>query len=733
MIRAIIRALITSLCATELVAQGGVAGNEIRSASVRVLAGQVVDAGNGKPVEGAIVTIDPIAAPGSNVSTRAIVDSTDLASARSMASETAADGRFRFEIAGGGRYRAVVRAPGYARLERTLEPTDLDGLLVLALRAVPVALDAMTITASRREQRLADAIVPTVLISRREIEESGASDVASVLTEQTGVQLDAGVPAGAGVQLQGFGDRRVLILLDGQPLVGRINGNLDLARLPLAMVSHIEIVKGPQSTLFGSDAIGGVVNVVTRRNRIAPASIVVSATGGSQGRRDVDVGLTQTLGGVEYSADVGRHETALTSGVSGNDGTFARSWNGRGSADYRLAPGRELFASLFGVLEEQRYRTGQIYRFSDNDQWSGRAGARLQHGAHRLVPLFYVSRFTHLSRGALAPRPVSDSGARDVQTLYEAELAYNGLFSRTAIDAGVELRREQISADRVPGGTRSLDGVESFGQLTLPLGTVSLAAGGRVSHSEQWGTSATPRLAALWRPAEPLGIRASISRGFRAPDFKEMYLEFVNQSAGYAVMGNPALKPERSTSAALSVEWAGSSLYSSAEVFAHDYTNFIQSVLADDAGTYSYDNVGRGTSRGLELDVAATAGNLRGEAGYALLRTRDHATRQALLGRAEHSGRASLALAPRRLPRLSITGIFTGSAPLQRDASGNVIREQAGYARMDIRVAHDVRRDLTLSLGADNVFDRQLGTDWPGYTGRRVYAGASWRALGDPR
>src|SRR5690606_31627318 len=112
-----------------------------------------------------------------------------------------------------------VRALGFL-------PTSVDlgggDTVRVRLTAAPLALDRVVVTAARREQRLADAVVTTEVVGRREIEQSGATDLASVLTEQTGIQLHGGHPSGAGVMLQGIGAERVLVLLDGQPLVGRV-------------------------------------------------------------------------------------------------------------------------------------------------------------------------------------------------------------------------------------------------------------------------------------------------------------------------------------------------------------------------------------------------------------------------------------------------------------------------------------------------------------------------------
>src|SRR5687768_17706765 len=134
----------------------------------------------------------------------------------------------------------------------------------VARDSVAQRLERVVVTSSRRAQRLKDSPVSVEVIPREEIRRSGASDLASLLVERAGIDLQGGHPAGEGVMLQGIGSERVLILLDGQPLAGRISGVFDVSRIPTAMVERVEVVKGPQSTLYGTEAMGGVVNIITR-------------------------------------------------------------------------------------------------------------------------------------------------------------------------------------------------------------------------------------------------------------------------------------------------------------------------------------------------------------------------------------------------------------------------------------------------------------------------------------
>ena len=662
--------------------------------------GRVVDAATGEPIAGAVLR------HGGAVAT------------------TDAHGAFRL---GGGTAAAIdVTRLGYAPRRVSVPASPGDTLLIL-LVALPRSLETTIVTAARREQKLKDAVVSTEVIGRREIEASGATDVAAALAGQTGIQLDGGVPSGAGVLLQGLGSRRVLVLVDGQPLVGRVNGTLDLSRLPTGMVERIEIVKGPQSALYGSEAMGGVINLITRRPARRGLEAELDLTGGSHRRRDASLAALGRFADVDVGFDAGHREVGLVPGRDGDAGTIARRWDVAPRGAWRVGKRTILDASSMAVLERQRYRLGQLYNHADNTQLGARAGysRRLGMSGSRVGATLYHSRFEHRFRRSTTPEPVSGTGERDVQTLSKLDLGGSARIVGAWIDGGVEMRHEAIEAERVQGGHRRSSSLEPFVQGTWIIGRASIVPGVRASWSTQWrGSAVTPRLAALWRPIAPLGLRASVSGGYRAPDFKELYLEFVNAAAGYAVRGNPDLTPERSINVSAGAEWRTDRFEARVSGFHNRFTDFIETVEVG-PGEYSYRNIEAGRTAGIDVDGAIAGGWWRIEPGYAWLRARDEAGRP-LLGRPSHSARVSAAVSAASGPRLSVAVIATGAAPIARD-SGGAARWRDRYVRLDTRIAQEVRSRFELVVAAENLLDQRLGEDWPGFTGRLISVTVRWK------
>ena len=675
------------------------------------LSGRVVEAGSGDPVRGASVSV--VGEP-------------------SLVVLTNEDGAWRLGPLAAGDVALRVEHLAYAHAE--LRVTTTSGGVRIALTPRPLDLEAVVVTAGRRPQALAETPVPTELVSRAEIERSGATDLASVLTERTGVELQGGHPAGSGVMLQGMGSERVLVLLDGQPFVGRVAGVTDISRVPTSIIERVEVVKGPQSTLYGSEAMGGVVNIVTRQ----PADIAFtgggSVVGGAQGRLDLGGHGMAALGGFSVLGDLGHRSIELAPGQGSANGALASRWDGL--AKLRWLSASDALAvetSVFGVDERQRWRTGQLYQFADNRQWSTRVAATWNAGAHRLAPTLYATGFDHLSRRATTSEPVEGSGDEENHRLYEGELLYGLDLGRIALDAGVESRFERVESPRLSTGVDDRSTIETFAQATFELGAVTLVPGLRGSWSNPWGTHLTPRLAALWRPTESLALRASAGEGFRAPDFKELHMEFLNigPGFGYVVRGNPDLEPEVSRNVTGSVEWNAERVYMRVQGFHNRFERFIETqAVGDSAGVtvYTYGNIDDGSTSGVELESGVNRGPWRLELGGTVLRAVRAESDEPLLGRPSNSARATLGWAHPIGLRVSGTGLYTGRTPMTRDEQGTQYRD--AWTRFDARVAQRLAGGVELVLGVDNILDTTVDL-WPGFTGRHIYAGVSWNGSAD--
>jgi outer membrane receptor for ferrienterochelin and colicins len=480
--------------------------------------------------------------------------------------------------------------------------------------------------------------------------------------------------------------------------------------------------------------MGGVVNIITRSPDSAAFGATAMLFAGTQGRLDGAAGIVAGRGSLSGSLDVSRRVTETTPGRAAEGGALAARTDLAAKLRWAHDTTISLEAAVLALDERQRWRTGSFYDFGDNQQVSGRVGATWTRGRHRIAPTVFASVFDHLSRGSTEPQPIAgDTGQRQLQRVFQAEVLYStSLGSRAvhALDLGVQVKHDDTESGRVRGGVRSATSVEPFAQLELvPSPNVSILPGIRVSHNSRWGTHTTPRVATRFRVSDGLTLRASAGTGFRAPDFKELYMFFQNTAAGYAVIGSEDLRPESSRNVTGGAEWSGDRAYLRGQLFWNGYRNFIETRAITPPGeppVFQYANIGNGWTRGVDIETGVSIRSFRVESGYSGLATRDEATGQSLLGRPSHSGRATLGYALPGGTRASVSGIHTGRTPMLRDeVTGAVTSWRDAYGRVDVRLAHRLPGGFELVGGADNLFDRRPA-EWAGFTGRHLYTALSW-------
>lgn len=599
-------------------------------------------------------------------------------------------------------------------------------------RAHPLA--GLVVTASRRLQVSSDAPVATQLIDHAAVVRSGAQDLQALLTQYVGIDPEPSVVGSGGVQLEGLSSEHVLVLIDGQPLVGRIDGELDLSRVPAQIIDHVEVIRGPLSTLYGSSAMGGVINVITRDPAATPPAVTVRALGGSQDRTDAGADLSTDIGPVHGAFDVGRRIDDVQPGRADQSAARARRWDG--NARLHWSPGSHgtaIDAEFLGVSENQRWEDGQLYYFSDNTQADARLSASTLAGAGgsgKLVGTLYYSDFAHLSRQATLPEPVSDSGDQSSESLARAEVTYTApVTANQVLDVGVDVDRDALTSDRITSGHRTSLEADPYAQYTVTVGRLAIVPGVRVSYSDQWGSHITPKVATLLRLPAGFALRASVGAGYRAPAFKELYLTFLNAAVGYVVNGNPDLQPETSVNVAAGLAWTTRRVYAGVQAYTNHFSQFIESVQLADSGSieqYTYGNVASGTTRGVDVDAGLVWGYVAVDGSYSRVYARDQTANVPLLGVTPQSFRLSVHTTGPAGFQPSVTLLYWAAAPASQSTLGftTVTAYRAPFTRVDARLARSVGGGVELQAGVQNLFDAQP-LDWPGITARQIYAGAT--------
>jgi len=599
------------------------------------------------------------------------------------------------------------------------------------------------VTGSRSVEHVRDAPVAVEVITRRDIEASGARDIAELLSGRPGVEVITGF-AGAGLRLQGLGPEYSLLLVDGERVSGRVDGQLDLSRLSTDNIEQIEIVKGPSSVLYGSDAMSGVVNIVTRKaRRPLGAEARVSYGGlrqleleGSGEGRGERWGLR--LGGGyrrrdAYSLDPSRVST------SGSDLDSYR-YSGRG--EFRVSERFQLEAKAEGNRKVQRgvdgLDTGAVIdRASQDEAFLATLLPTWELSEHTTLSFTgHYSRFRHRfvydQRGASALDRIDET----LEQLAKVGVQLNQALGEShQLVAGVEALGEALASDRLEGGRGQRSRLSLFAQDSWRVVSGLVAVPGlRVDVDSQFGTVGTPRLALRFDPLQALTLRASYGFAFRSPSFQELLIDFENPSVGYVVAGNPALRPETSRGASVAGEarpvegtlvWLG--------LFRNDLRDMITVVtLPEVAGLrFGYDNIARATVQGVEVGWnQRLPASILVELGYTFTHARDSTENRPLPGQAAHrlTARASWRRRAWGL-EASVRTALVGARPYYEDGDGDGVEETVlapRYMTLDAQVSKDLGEVLRLFVAGNNLAGAGDARFLP-IPPRSFYAGVSAR------
>ncbi|MDX2261371.1 MAG: TonB-dependent receptor [Gemmatimonadales bacterium] len=595
--------------------------------------------------------------------------------------------------------------------------------LHLTLTAMAPMLEELVVSGSRREQRAAEVAMPVIVAGREEVAAQGATAVDQVVQELPGVQALPTPPAGSTVSIRGLGDARVLVLVDGEPAPGALLDNRDLSRLSTLHVDRIEVVKGPHSALHGSDALGGVINVITEAPD-GPLRLDLRSRAGDLGRREAAVAAVRG-GRLALRGSAGVRQQDRVPGIIDLVDAFERTWDASGSVRYRLSDATQLRADGRWFQERQRWEgTGGFNQFTDTWAATAFVEATGRVGEARWRVRTAGQEYQYRFRQARGLDPIANSGAPPQrERVWRTTVGGSAPLLGQVVDAGVDVGfRDVQAADRLVGAQLGDRMAEAYVQSSVVLGPVLVTPAGRVTHNSRWGTALTPSLAVAWEPAATLRLRGNASRGFRGPTFKELGWTFANLQGGYVLQGTPTLRPERSWQLAVGATWAaGGGVAFEADIFRNDVKDLIDLTAGGQtpAGllVFAPRNVSEARTEGVEVGARLQRGWLTAAGGYEYLRAVDRTTGVPLNRRATHAARLRLTGAWRgpRAGRLDVTLRYTGAAPiLGNDAGPNagaigaavgIVGTQGAFAALDLHGQVSVLRGLAIDAGVDNVLD----------------------------
>ena len=460
-------------------------------------------------------------------------------------------GKFLIKKVDTGSQTVKISRIGYMPYSRMIEikPND-DIFLKVLLDERVYSNKTVVVTASRTSKELEDVSVPVSVVDQEEIEMSGNLRLSDVLSEQLGLNLVSN--HGTGIQLQGFNPEYTLILIDNQPVIGRSAGTLDLTRLAVGDIKQIEMVKGPSSALWGSDALAGVINIITDKGK-RPVSWEMNSQYGNYNTYDFSNNLS-------FRNEKFRGRFFLnTNGSDGYDLNPATitptipqyaNYTASGGFSYRFNPTVEVRLNGRYYKEDQSYVSGYNYL---NESTIRLADGRQDQSDFNINPELVLSFGNRQLLEATAFISGFDSETEEiyqddgsqyyyekyVQKLRKYEIKSSTFWhdENTTVFGGgynVEDLNAEIYADIPEFSSQFI-----YAQHEISLSEkLSLTSGFRFDNHSKYQSQISPKFSALYKVNDILTLRGSWGMGFKAPDFRQLFLNFTNPIAGYSVFGS---------------------------------------------------------------------------------------------------------------------------------------------------------------------------------------------------
>ncbi len=584
-------------------------------------------------------------------------------------------GRFGFGKLYAGTYRLEASCVGYETVSLSVRiGTTGHTPLHIVLKEAEAQLDAVEVTAAREnpDQVLTSLQAVQVVhsIGREQIEAMGSRRLDEVLREQTGMAIVSDVGSGnrsVGLQLQGFSSEYITILLNGQPVGGRHGGNLDLSRISAHDIERIEIIKGASCSFYGSEALGGTVNIITRQNIRVPSLSGALRWGSYQTTDAAASGETPFASGNGY-AHLGI-SYYRTGGFNVNpylkEGKTAppyRNWEANGRSRWQLTPAGYLnvsarYADRYSVMERNYGAMPTADRLAESDFNGMVSWDQYYSRGHRLLARYYATAYSSGQEVRLLTNDRLLQSNNFTEQLHKSEVQHSFAPFRDRVRISSGLGAEwQVTQAEVSGTGGQMLNYFAFSQSNWEVRPgLSAVAGLRYDGNSRFGGRLNPSVGMQYQARPWLRLHASLGTGFKSPTYRQMYQRFTNLSQGYTVLGAnnvqealaemeaagdlqqvwaiagqvKALEPEtaRSFNLQLSVQPA-TSLSVTLNTFYNDIRNLITSqpigLKRNGAQVFSWFNIASLYSRGIEAGGSWTAG--RGftvSAGYQLLDMKD--------------------------------------------------------------------------------------------------------------
>lgn len=577
-----------------------------------------------------------------------------------------------------------------------------------------VVLDTITVTTPlRRESSLERSTSSVTVIDEAEIRRSAALDLPSLLRSVAGLSINqsGGMGSRTGVSIRGAKPQQTLVLINGVNIKGITAGEASIFNIPLDAVERIEIAKGAHSAQYGSDAIGGVINIITRSGGNCGKDICTTVSAGVShpwgGHAGVRVGgtapdgATFSLGGRVIGTRGYDFTTPGNPDNEPDDDGFLQ-----GSLDFaydkELGWGAIHASGLYARSRNQYDATplnwtGQPNpNEADNDLFAGKVGVRIDHTEDWLSRVEFSTALDHQKNFRRGTTANDVYGTTRYGIAASTQRTFDLGAARNVLILGAEAFHEKVDST-VAYNVTARDLAAGYAQYSLEFSGLTVDAGVRYDHNSQFGGATTYNLGASYQIVPGLTARASHGTGFRAPTFNDLY---------WPVFGNPNLQPETSKTYEIGLRWQPTA-DTVLDIAYYDtrLRNFFDPVAG--GGVV---NVDAARIRGVEVSLAHHFNERWYGAATLDLREPKDLTNGLDLLRQERV-RASLEVGFRPIEKLNLAArvLFGGKRPDTDPVTFGRITVPS-YTTLDLTAIYSFDENSDLKVSVENLFDKNYTT-----------------------
>jgi vitamin B12 transporter len=570
----------------------------------------------------------------------------------------------------------------------------------LSFAAETVILDDVVVTASRTSQARESVIADVTVINKDQIERAGQSSLTELLRAEPSIEISSNGGAGtaSNIFLRGTNSDHVVVLIDGMRVNSATLGTTAFENLPIEQIERIEILRGPATSLYGQDAIGGVIQIFTKKGE-GPPTFSVSAGYGSYNTKVAKAGVNGKSDHVQYSLNISSKDTDsfsaknYRSGRQSDDDGY-RNLSASGALSYTFTEGHELGLQFLSSEGRYEYDSSNTY---DNYATQSQASYNLYSKNQ-----FYNNWLSTLRIGEGVDDSTDHSSPTNRTVTRSKQRQYSwqndiGLSLGTLSLLYDRLEQRVVSTTNYDNTSRNNDGFTA--SYLVNKGNHSIQASYRSDHNTEYGTHDTGAIGYGYSLTPNWRISGNFGTAFKAPTFNQLYYPFG--------VGNPNIKPEISRNAEMRLRYDDDSLSLSATIF----NNKIKDLIEYDLATSSFNNVNQARIKGLSLAGSKAWHNWNLSANADFQSPKDEKTDHLLGRRAYRHGAANLSYV---VGKWRFGSEMVASSARYNETANT--KHLGGYALLNLTSEYAINGDLKLQARLNNALNKDYTLAYDTYS-----------------